>query len=1028
MSRLPWLVLPSLAVLLSAFQTQSKVDFNRQIRPILSDTCFACHGPDEKTRLVNLRFDEKASALQVVAPGSRGQSKLYQRITDPDPKRRMPPPGAARTLTKEQVELIGRWIDEGAEWRTHWAYSAPRRPEPPEVKDKAWRKNAIDDYVLAKLENAGLRPALPADKATLIRRVTLDLTGLPPSPSEVQAFLNDRSPDAYEKVVERLLASPHYGERMTMMWLDLARYADTHGYHIDSHRDMWPWREWVIRAFNSNMPFDRFTIEQLAGDLLPNPTRDQKLATGFNRNHMINYEGGAIPEEYHVEYIVDRVEATANTWMSMTMGCARCHDHKYDPISQRDFYRFFAFFHNIDEKGLDGKEGNAKPILPLPDEIQQARLTEIEQAIQSREKALPEKETGAALEAWAKTAEPSGGPRGALAHFDLDGTFSDLSGNYRHARLIAGNPTFSSGPSGQSLSFDGETQVDWGAFDADTFTAAFWLRLNNKLEQAILHRGAGSFLIRLEEAISIGDLKRGARLRVKLGDSLELRSRKHIVQGEWTHVAVTYDGRVTLYLDGEPAEVEILREQPSGAMAGGASWGTGDKAVDKPLRSQLDDVRFYPRVLTAGEVRQLAVDAPVRGILHTPAARRTRDQKDRLRDYFLTYAAGDAQRHAYAELKLLRSAREKLDKEVVTSMVMDELKKPRETYILARGDYRNKTEKVTPAVPSSLPPLPQGAPLNRLGLAQWLVDPSHPLTSRVAVNRFWQICFGAGLVETSEDFGSQGSPPTHVELLDWLATEFIRTGWDVKALQRLIVTSATYRQSSKATPELIERDPQNKLLARMSRFRLPAEVVRDNALSISGLLNRDVGGPSVFPYQSPVLWEEMAYGDVFSAQTYVESHGKDLYRRSMYTFWKRTVPPASLATFDAPDREKCVARRARTNTPLQALVLMNDPTYVEAARTLAEKVLAGSRPSSSARITMAYQLAAARSPAPSEVKLLAQLAEKQRAIYRRDPDSARKLIAVGESKPAANLDPVELAAWTTVASAVLNLDEVITKE
>jgi hypothetical protein len=1023
----------------------SGIDFNRRIRPVLSDTCFACHGPDEQHRMAGLRLDEKESALRVIVPGRRDQSKLWARISHPDAKLRMPPPGFERSLSKEQVEAIGRWIDEGAEWQTHWAYAPPRKPALPAVAAKRWPRNGIDHFVLARLEKEGLKPSPQADKTTLIRRVSLDLTGLPPTPEEVSAFLADRSPDAYETVVDRLLSSPHYGERMALMWLDLARYADTHGYHIDSHRDMWPWRDWVTGAFNRNMPFDRFTIEQIAGDLQEKPTQSQILATGFQRNHMINYEGGAIADEYLVEYVVDRVETTATVWMGMTMGCARCHDHKYDPISQRDFYRFFAFFNNIDEKGLDGREGNAKPVLPLPDAGQKAKLEEVEAALKMLDAALPEKEIALAQAEWEKNAELTAGPAGALAHFALDGDLRDLSGHYRFPRLVAGNPAYSSGPAGQSIVFDGETHVEWGMFGESgagrPFSAAFWLRPNNKLEMGLLDRydpvEKRGVWLRLEEGGAIGNLKRGARLIARIAhrypeDALEVITKLPVVQSEFTHIALVYDGAaraggIAIYFNGRKVETETLRDKLSGAADAKVPWSTGNKRVDKPARAQFDDVRFYQRALTAPEVGRLAEEAIARGILETPADKRTKEQKERLRDYYLTYKAETAWGAAYGEWKRRRKEKEQLDKEVLTSMVMEELKKPRDTYILGRGDYRNRTEKVTPAVPASLPPLPAGAPSNRLGLAEWLVSREHPLTARVAVNRFWQMVFGAGLVETSEDFGSQGSPPSHPELLDWLATEF-SSGWDVKAMMRLIVTSSVYRQSAKATPELTERDPHNRLLARMSRFRLPAELVRDNALAAAGLLNREIGGPSVYPYHPRGVWEEVAYGDVFSAQTYAQGTGKDLYRRSMYTFWKRTVPPAAMSVFDAPDREKCVSRRPRTNTPLQALALMNDPTFVEAARAVAAKAMKQPGGGAAAIARSAFRRVAAREPSAAETRLLVKLAETSKAQFKRDPEAARRLGNVGESKPAAGLDTVELAAWTTVASAILNLDEVITKE
>ncbi len=999
---------------LFAAAAEAKIDFSRQVRPILSDTCFTCHGPDEKRRMANLRLDLKEGAAAVMAGGRQG--KFWQRVAAADPKRRMPPASHDRTLSKEQIELIGKWIDEGGEWKQHWSYAAPTRPEPPAPGDAKWVRNAIDNFVLARLDKEGLKPSPEADRATLIRRVTLDLTGLPPTPEEIAAFLADRTGGAYEKVVTRLLDSPHYGERMALQWLDLARYADTHGYHIDSHRDMWPWRDWVIHAFNSNMPYDRFTVEQLAGDLLPGATREQRLATGFNRNHNINFEGGAIAEEYQTEYVVDRVEATSNVWMGMTMGCARCHDHKYDPISQRDFYRFFAFFNTIEEKGLDGREGNAEPKLQLPDAVQEQRMAEVKQAIASREVILNAKETGAGQTEWAATASPAPGPRGALAHYEMEGAFSDLSGHYRHGRVTKGNPLFVNGPAGQAAAFDGESVVEFG--NLEPAGIAFWLRSNNRLRQEILSNG--KLTIGLEESVSIGDLKRGARLTVRLGPAA-VRTHGFLQQSAYTHVVVNAGNAagLAIYLDGVRADTEPVESGPAGAartLATGAS-----------LRSNLDDLRIYSRPLTAAEARELAVDAPALAILQAPVAKRAREHAERLREYYLTYAAPEPVRKAHAELKELRAQKTKLDKLVVNAMVMEEMGKARETFILGRGDYRNKTEKVTAAVPANLPPLPPGAKADRLGLARWLTDPSHPLTARVAVNRYWQLYFGTGLVETVEDFGSQGAPPSHPELLDWLASEFLSSGWNVKQMQKLIVMSSTYRQSSKATPELTERDPSNRLLARMSRFRLPAEAIRDNALASSGLLNPEIGGPSVYPYEPAGLWEETAYGDVYSAQTYKPGHGKDLYRRGMYTFWKRTVPPAAMSAFDAPDREKCVARRSRTNTPLQALVLLNDPTYIESARAMAQRVVLKTK-DPAARVRLAYQMAAARTPLAPEVKLLTGLAVDQRATFTKDPAAAKKLIATGESKPDPAVDPVELAAWTMVASAILNLDETITKE
>ncbi|MBI1899225.1 MAG: DUF1553 domain-containing protein [Acidobacteria bacterium] len=1036
------------------------VDFDREVRPILSDNCFFCHGPDEKQRQAGLRLDTREGAFAragVIVPGDAKKSRLYVRISAPHAAVRMPPPASNKTLAPEQIGLIRDWIDQGAKWETHWSFVPPQRPEPPAVKNEKWPRNAIDRFILARLEREGLKPSPEAAKTTLIRRVTLDLTGLPPTLAEVDAFLKDRSPDAYEKLVDHLLASPRYGERMAMQWLDLARYADTHGYHIDSHRDMWIWRDWVVNAFNRNLPYDRFTVEQLAGDLLPHATIEQRIASGFNRNHMINFEGGAIAAEYLNEYLVDRVEATSTAWLGLTFGCARCHDHKYDPLSQREFYRLYAFFNTVPEKGLDGRAGNAEPFLQVPSPAQKAQLDELASSIEAREKQLPEEEIAALQDAWEKggLAKLPPDPRdGLLAHYELDGNLLDSSGQYRHGRALGSEVAFPAGQIAKAADFTVDTRVDLGAaggFDSnDRFTIALWARSTapkssgaelsqygvlQKIEPDDTRRG---WELTVDDSEPIGDLKRGSHFYFRMihrwpDEVLEVRTRQRLQAGAWHHLAIEHDGSgkaagVKLHLNGEPLEVQVLRDALAGPIKNAAPLGIGIGGVTRPYRGQLDDIRLYGRLLSGSELASLAVHDPVRALLFDASKKRTKEQKNRLRDYFLTYAAPGNYQQVYAELMALEKRKAELDKVVPTVMVMEDMPKPRETHVLARGDYRNKGETVTPGVPSALPPWPAGLPKNRLGLAKWLTDPSHPLTARVAVNRFWQMYFGHGIVKTAEDFGSQGEAPVHPELLDWLATEFVRGGWDVKAMQRLIVTSAAYRQSSRVTPELLDKDPENRLLARGPRFRVQAETVRDIALAAGGLLNGEMGGPGVYPYQPKGVWEDIAYGDVFSAQSYAQSHGKDLYRRSLYTFWKRTAPPPNLITFDAPDREKCSARRSLTNTPLQALVLMNDPTFVESARALALRVVSEAGRDPSQRIRLAYRLVTAREPQRREMRVLRALAAKQLAHYRHDRRAAVKLLGHGESPADPKLDPAELAAWTTVASTVLSLDEAITKE
>jgi hypothetical protein len=785
---LVWAVNPSIA-------DGPPVSFNRDVRPILSECCFQCHGPDPARRKAGLRLDTREGATaqlddgMAIVPRNPNDSLLIRRVLEADPRRRMPPRSSGKQLRSEQIEILRNWIAQGAAYQRHWSLIAPERPELPKVRDSAWPRNAIDAFVLARLEKEGLQPSPGAPKHTLLRRVTLDLTGLPPTRQDLDAFLADLSADAYEKAVDRLLASPHYGERMAMVWLDQARYADTNGYNNDEERTLWAWRDWVIDAFNANLGYDRFLTEQLAGDLLPDATPSQKLATAFNRNHVITTEGGIIPEEYRIEYVADRVHTTASVFLGLSMQCARCHDHKYDPIPQKDYYRFFAFFNNVEDRTIGYNQGAAAaPFVRLPTPRQKAELELIDERRQ---------------------------------------------------------------------------------------------------------------------------------------------------------------------------EVEDLRAKSKAAV---------------PVSGAAAAIEF---------------------------ARLT------------------------VELATLERRRAELEKTIPTTMVMQELATPRTTHVLKRGQYDQPGEKVSAGVPSCLPGLPLGAPRNRLGLARWLTEPRHPLTARVAVNRWWLMYFGAGLVETAEDFGSQGAWPTHPELLDWLATELIRTGWDIKAMHRRIVTSATYRQSSRVTAELLERDPNNHLLARGPRFRLPAETIRDQALFVSGQLSDRIGGPSVKPYQPAGLWQEVS---VERKAVYQPSSGSDLYRRGLYTYWKRTCPPPSMTTFDAPDRETCVIRRARTNTPLQALVLLNDPTYIEAARKLAERVLQESGKSTESRLRHAFLLSVARPPRPEEVQVLGAVLGKARERFRQDPKASSRLLAVGESPHDGRLDRAELAAWTSVANMILNLDEAITKE
>ncbi|MBA3480717.1 MAG: DUF1553 domain-containing protein, partial [Pirellulales bacterium] len=970
------------------------IRFSRDIRPILSQNCFLCHGQDESRRGGGLRLDvpelavaELDSGARAIVPGKPHQSELVARITAEDDSLRMPPEESHKTLTTRQIELLTQWVADGAKYEAHWSFIPPQRPGLPARADRS-ASNPIDGFVHAKLAQERLSWAPSADKRTLIRRVTLDLTGLPPTPEEIASFLADERPDAYERLVDRLLASPQYGERMAMDWLDAARYADTHGYHIDSHRDMWAWRDWVINAFNENLPFDKFTVWQLAGDLLPEATVEQQVASGFNRNHPINFEGGAIPEEYHVEYVVDRATTTGTVWMGLTLGCARCHDHKYDPITQTEFFRMFAFFNNVDEAGLDGYRGNAQPMLELPSDEQRRAVAHLNDEIKR-----------------------------------LEETFAE-----REAKLV-----------------DAQNQWETQRKEAPVATRATptdWVQWG-------------------PVAVDTPELGLATTFDISTPVRLEQKYRNEDGEHRWLPAPQIVDGK-TADFSGDSSVVHLVRQiESADAGAIQASVGTSD-AIQLWLNGKLI---FERREQQAFSPRQQVIELPlakganellvklvnygwewqfhlafdpesklgpapnVEAILALASEKRSADQKSSLQAYFRANQLNDAEYQGLAtDLANRRAELAAVTGRIPSTMVMRELADPRKSFRLDRGQYSSPAEEVTPGVPAALPALPKDAPANRLTLARWLVSREHPLTARVTVNRLWQALFGTGLVKTSEDFGLQGQFPANPDLLDWLAVEFIDSGWDVKHILRLVVTSDAYRQSSAASAELIARDPDNQLLARGPRFRMSAELIRDLALSTSGLLDGRIGGPSVTPYQPGDLWGELAHQKhnyKFSAQLFEQDHGDDLYRRSMYTFWKRSVPPPNLTALDAPSREVCTVRRERTNTPLQALVLLNDPTFVEAARQLAERMM-HECDDPAACIQFAFELATARIPSDREAAILRAEYEKQLASFAQEPSAAAALLAVGESPRDATLDAVVHAAWTNVALVILNLDESVT--
>ena len=1027
-------------------QSTPNINFARDIQPILAQHCGTCHGPDEQTRKGKLRLDVRAVAIakKAIVPGNPKASELIARIESTDEAEQMPPAKSKKPLSARQKELLRAWIELGANYTQHWAFVPPRRPTVPEVKNAKWPRNAIDSFVLHRLELAGLQPSPEADKATLLRRLTLDLTGLPPTLLELNTFLDDSSPDAYEKAVDRLLASPRHAERMAMAWLDAARYADTNGFNNDEDRTQWPWRDWVIEAFRSNLPYDRFLVEQLAGDLLPNPTLSQKVATGFLRNQVHNTEGGIIQEEYRVEYVADRVHTTATVFLGLSMQCARCHDHKYDPISQREYYQFFGYFGNVsDQTASYSNFVAAEPFLRAPSREQQTKLEKLEQLRVERERLIQKRDAdGDRLASkWAKdlTAEDIQklGKAGLLLRLPLDeikgDKVSDTDGLPRGE--VRGKAKWSPGKVAGALDFDGNTFVEISnppLLDSDApFSISIWcnptsggsVALLSKMDDASANRGYDLLLESGKVVVHV--------IHHWPDNGIKIVARKALPLGGWHHVVVTYDGSrkaagLKIYVDGKPEAIDVASDSLKGSILTDKALHLGKRQTALPFQGKLDDVQFYGVELSAENASQLASGQPVSlpaTFFVVPAEKRTPSQQAQLRRYYL-----DRVDKEYAQLKkdVADALRQKqdLEKSFPAVMVMQEMPHPRDVFVLKRGQYDQPGEKVAVGVPGVLSPLPDTAPKNRLGLAQWLVNPTHPLTARVAVNRWWQMLFGTGLVKTVEDFGLTGELPSHPELLDYLATELVRNHWDVRATLKLIVMSSTYRQSSRMTQELRERDPENRLLARGARYRLSAETVRDNALAISGLLKDTIGGPSVKPYQPAGLWEDVT---VDRRGHYVAEKGDNLYRRSMYTFWKRTCPPPALMSFDAPNREVCVARRAITNTPLQALVLLNDPTYVEAARKLAERMMREGGKTLDSRLTFGLKCTLARPPGTQEQRILGGIYQEALARFQKDRDAAHKLLAVGDSPLDKTLDESELAAWSTVAATLLNLDEAISR-
>ncbi len=1031
---------------------EPKLSFNRDIRPILSDKCFACHGPDANKRQASLRLDVRDVATKpaesgetAIVPGKPAQSELLRRVSSTDEAEVMPAPEAKLgRLTPGQVALLKRWIEEGAEYQGHWSLLPVQEvplPESPKSLPLGVRvNNPIDRLVLAQLAERKLAPQPEADRATLIRRVTFDLTGLPPTPAEVKAFVSDPDPKAYENLVDRLLRSPRYGERMATDWLDLARYADSYGFQVDRERDMWPWRDWVIKAFNDNLPWDQFVTWQLAGDLLPNATDEQILATAFNRLHPQEAEGGSIEEEYRVNYVNDRVVTFGTAFLGLTLECCRCHDHKFDPITQKEYYQFFSFFDDVDEAGLYSyfTQSAPTPAMWLLDDAQKKQLREAEAAVKGAETRLKELRSsqGKKFDAWLAGRPVAPIPlAGELARFTLDDRDATGKSNSSVGKgQTATGPLENSlveGKFGKAVQFTGDHALttNLGNFHRyEPFSISLWLKTPDVKERAVvLHRSRAwtdAASRGYELLIEDGKLK-WSLIHFWPGNAISIRAAEPLPTKEWVHVTVTSDGSsraagLAMFVNGQPARVDVIRDGLTKDITGGGgdTIALGERFRDRGFTGgAVDELRVFGWALTtleAAEVHDSAA-SQLKLLLEKDAASLTESERASLLDFYLANH-DEAYRAHFDELQKLRAKQAQLAEGTREIMVMKELPQPKTAYVLKRGEYNQRLEAVEPNTPASLPEFPAGQPKNRLGLAKWLTDPRHPLLARVTVNRFWQGLFGRGLVETAEDFGSQSERPEHPELLDWLSREFIARGWNTKQILKTMVLSHTYRQRSFADPKVMAEDPENVWLTRGPRHRLPAEMIRDNVLAASGLLVDRIGGPPVRTYDLPESFKPAPAGK-----------GDDLYRRSIYTFWRRTGPAPVLESFDVPKRVVCIARRETTNTPLHALVLLNGPQFVEASRVLAEKLYQDCEGKRDAIIEQAFVRLVSRDPDAKERKILTRLYDEQLAHYDKHPDQAAALLGIGEKKRNDKLLATEIAAATNLINALMNYDGCMVK-
>ncbi len=1033
-----------------------EIDYNIHVKPILSDKCFACHGNDKATQKADLRLDIADNAYAqlsespekyAIVPENLGKSEVFNRIISEDPEISMPPPEFKLSLNAYEKAVLTKWIDQGAEYKPHWAFIAPQKITPPVVKKTNWVNNPIDNFILNRLENKGWQPAEKADKETLIRRVTFDLIGLPPTLAEIDDFLADNSSRAFEKVVDRLLASPHYGERMATDWMDVARFADTHGYTVDRYRDMSPWRDWVIEAFNKNMPYDDFVTWQLAGDMLPNATKEQILATGFNRNHQQNMEGGIVPEEFRVEYVADRTNTLGTAFLGLTVECARCHDHKYDPISQKEYYQLFSFFDNVKEAGqISWNNATPVPTMLLTDEAQEKTIAFIKQKIATQEQNLTalKTEINSEFENWlsqdrAKEKLNKRYPKGLVAHFDLNNSViknrlnSRQKGTMKQQYATSVPLNLVAGKSGKGLALDGDAWLDLGEVGVfnrmDNFSVSIWVNLPKDLKDGVIfHKGDGAALYNFRGYhLALKDNRLEVLLAHTTPNNAIQKYAADVPRDEWVQLTMTYDGSskaagVKVYANGKELTTEtdqdnlykdiLFQSTKESGLQIGARWrGIGIKGA------VVDDILVFNRALSAPEVLQLYAPEQAKLLFQKPIADLSTKEKEGLKGWYLQFKQPKYP-VLFKQLKKERLLLNNAVEDIPEIMVMQEMEQPRPTFILNRGQYDAPSEPVTSDTPESILPMPDGVPKNRLGLTQWLMDKQHPLTARVTINRIWQQIFGQGLVKTTDDLGFQGEQPSHPELLDWLAVDFQETGWDIKKAVKQMVLSATYQQVSKNLPEIIENDKTNTWLARGPSNRLTAEMIRDNVLAASDLLVKEIGGKSVKPYQPQGLWR-------VNGGRYEPDKGEKLYRRSLYTFWKRSIPNPTQATFDAPSRSLCTVKRQKTSTPLQALIMLNDPTFTEAAKVMGMQISAIENPS--VGITDAFRKFTGRHPQSEELQVLLELQQAEYQKFKLYPAKAKGWLTAGASPIKEDMEAALIAANTIVASTIINADATIVK-